>query len=145
MGSEMCIRDRRLADHHIGITHGGDGCSRRIVDFDRERAIKLSEIESAKNNPLDERISAIALEKQLDAQTDMPTVPEPLPPPSSLGGLLNFTNALEEEETTISGLMERTSETTEDIEERREIAEAIESIEKESELIEQEKQVEEEI
>ena len=135
----------RLADHHIGITHGGDGCSRRIVDFDRERAIKLSEIESAKNNPLDERISAIALEKQLDAQTDMPTVPEPLPPPSSLGGLLNFTNDLEEEETTISGLMERTSETTEDIEERREIAEAIESIEKESEQIEQEKQVEEEI
>ena len=52
----------RLADHHIGITHGGDGCSRRIVDFDRERAIKLSEIESAKDNPLDERISAIALE-----------------------------------------------------------------------------------
>ena len=135
----------RLADHHIGITHGGDGCSRRIVDFDRERAIKLSEIESAKNNPLDERISAIALEKILDAQTDMPTVPEPLPPPSSLGGLLNFTNDLEEEETTISGLMERTSETTEDIEERREIAEAIESIEKESEQIEQEKQVEEEI
>ena len=134
----------RLADHHIGITHGGDGCSRRIVDFDRERAIKLSEIESAKNNPLDERISAIALEKQLDAQADMPTVPEPLPPPSSLGGLLNFTEDLEEE-TTISGLMERTSETTEDIEERREIAEAIESIEKESEQIEQEKQVEEEI
>ena len=30
-----------LADHHIGITHGGDGCSRRIVDFDRDRAIKL--------------------------------------------------------------------------------------------------------
>ena len=74
----------------------------------------------------------------------MPTVPEPLPPPSSLGGLLNFTEDLEEE-TTISGLMERTSETTEDIEERREIAEAIESIEKESEQIEQEKQVEEEI
>ena len=71
----------RLADHHIGITHGGDGCSRRIVDFDRERAIKLSEIESAKDNPLDERISAIALEKQQDAQADMPTVPEPLPPP----------------------------------------------------------------
>ena len=30
-----------LADHHIGITHGGDGCSRRIVDFDRDRAIEL--------------------------------------------------------------------------------------------------------
>ena len=32
-----------LADHHIGITHGGDGCSRRIMDFDRERAIQVGE------------------------------------------------------------------------------------------------------
>ena len=119
----------RLADHHIGITHGGDGCSRRIVDFDRERAIKLSEIESAKDNPLDERISAIALEKQQDAQADMPTVPEPLPPPKSLGGLLNFTEEIAEEETTISGLMERASETSEDIQERREVSDAISSIE----------------
>ena len=123
----------RLADHHIGITHGGDGCSRRIVDFDRERAIQLSEIESAKDNPLDERISAIALEKQLEANTDMPTVPEPLPPPKSLGGLLNFTESEEtESEGPISGLIERTNELTEDIEERREVVDAIRSIDKES-------------
>ena len=123
----------RLADHHIGITHGGDGCSRRIVDFDRERAIQLSEIESAKDNPLDERISAIALEKQLEANTDMPTVPEPLPPPKSLGGLLNFTESEEtESEGPISGLIERTNELTEDIEERREVADAILSIDEES-------------
>ena len=32
-----------LADHHIGITHAGDGCSRRITDFDRAAAIELSE------------------------------------------------------------------------------------------------------
>ena len=119
----------RLADHHIGITHGGDGCSRRIVDFDRERAIQLSEIESAKDNPLDERISAIALEKQIEANTDMPTVPEPLPPPKSLGGLLNFTEAEDDEvEGPISGLIERANELTEDIDERREVAEAIRSI-----------------
>ena len=118
----------RLADHHIGITHGGDGCSRRIVDFDRETAIKLSEIESAKDNPLDERISAIALEKQQDAHADMPTVPEPLPPPKSLGGLLNFTEESDGEETTMPSLIERASETTEDIQERREVAEAIDSI-----------------
>ena len=135
----------RLADHHIGITHGGDGCSRRIVDFDRERAIKLSEIESAKDNPLDERISAIALEKQQDAQADMPTVPEPLPPPKSLGGLLNFTEETSEEETTISGLMERTSETTEDIQERREISDAISSIEEELEQTATTEHLEEEI
>ncbi len=135
----------RLADHHIGITHGGDGCSRRIVDFDRERAIKLSEIESAKNNPLDERISAIALERQQDAHVDMPTVPEPLPPPKSLGGLLNFTEDIGEEETTISGLMERANEMTEDIEERREVANAIDSIEEESEQFEPAEHIEEEI
>ena len=135
----------RLADHHIGITHGGDGCSRRIVDFDRERAIKLSEIESAKDNPLDERISAIALEKQQDAQADMPTVPEPLPPPKSLGGLLNFTEEIAEEETTISGLMERASETSEDIQERREVTEAISSIEKKLEQTAPTEHIEEEI
>ena len=55
----------RLADHHIGITHGGDGCSRRIVDFDRERAIELSETESAKNNPLDERIECYCAGKTI--------------------------------------------------------------------------------
>ena len=135
----------RLADHHIGITHGGDGCSRRIVDFDRERAIKLSEIESAKDNPLDERISAIALEKQQDAQADMPTVPEPLPPPKSLGGLLNFTEEIAEEETTISGLMERASETSEDIQERREVSDAIISIEEKLEQTEPTEHIEEEI
>ena len=135
----------RLADHHIGITHGGDGCSRRIVDFDRERAIKLSEIESAKDNPLDERISAIALEKQQDAQADMPTVPEPLPPPKSLGGLLNFTEEIAEEETTISGLMERASETSEDIQERREVSDAISSIEEKLEQTAPTEHIEEEI
>ena len=135
----------RLADHHIGITHGGDGCSRRIVDFDRERAIKLSEIESAKDNPLDERISAIALEKQQDAQADMPTVPEPLPPPKSLGGLLNFTEEIAEEETTISGLMERASETSEDIQERREVSDAISSIEEKLEQTKPTEHIEEEI
>ena len=135
----------RLADHHIGITHGGDGCSRRIVDFDRERAIKLSEIESAKDNPLDERINAIALEKQQDAEADMPTVPEPLPPPKSLGGLLNFTEETTEEETTISGLMERASETSEDIQERRDVSVAISSIEEELEQQAPTEHIEEEI
>ncbi len=135
----------RLADHHIGITHGGDGCSRRIVDFDRETAIKLSEIESAKDNPLDERISAIALEKQQDAHADMPTVPEPLPPPKSLGGLLNFTEESDGEETTMPSLIERASETTEDIQERREVAKAIDSIDEELEQLEATDEIEKEV
>ena len=117
----------KLADHHIGITHGGDGCSRRIVDFDRERAIELSEIESAKDNPLDERINAIILEKQQYAEIDMPRVPEPLAPPKSLGGLLNYVDE-EDEESTIKGLAERALELTEDIDERKELVEAIEEI-----------------
>ena len=121
----------RLADHHIGITHGGDGCSRRIIDFDRDRAIELSEIESAKDNPLDERINAIKLEKQLAADSDMPTVPEPLPPPSSLGGLLNYTEDDDIEDSSISSLADRASELTEDIEERQELVEAIEAINEE--------------
>ena len=63
----------------------------------------------------------------------MPTVPEPLPPPKSLGGLLNFTESEEtESEGPILGLIERTNELTEDIEERREVADAIRSIDKES-------------
>ena len=33
----------QLADHHIGITHAGDGCSRRITDFGREQAIEVGE------------------------------------------------------------------------------------------------------
>ena len=32
-----------LANHHIGITHAGDGCSRRITDFDRAAALQMSE------------------------------------------------------------------------------------------------------
>ena len=31
-----------LADHHIGITHAGNGCSQRITDFDRAAALDLS-------------------------------------------------------------------------------------------------------
>ena len=61
----------------------------------------------------------------------MPTVPEALPPPKSLGGLLNFTEEVDEE-TTISGLIERANELSEDIQERRDIVEAIDSIDNES-------------
>ena len=32
-----------MANHHIGITHAGDGVSRRITDFNREAALALGE------------------------------------------------------------------------------------------------------
>ena len=123
----------RLADHHIGITHGGDGCSRRIVDFDRERAMELSEKYSSSDSELEHRISEIAAEKLVEENNEMPKVPEPLPPPKSLGNLLNHMveSAEEGEETTISSLSERAAETQEDIEERQAISSEIQAIENE--------------
>ena len=123
----------RLADHHIGITHGGDGCSRRIVDFDRERAMELSEKYSSSDSELEERISEIAAEKLIEDNNEMPKVPEPLPPPKSLGNLLNhmMESAEEGEETTITSLSERAAETQEDIEERQAISSEIQAIEDE--------------
>ena len=123
----------RLADHHIGITHGGDGCSRRIVDFDRERAMELSEKYSSSDSELENRISEIAAEKLIEDNNEMPKVPEPLPPPKSLGNLLNhmMESAEEGEETTITSLSERAAETQEDIEERQAISSEIQAIEDE--------------
>ena len=127
----------RLADHHIGVTHGGDGCSRRIVDFDREKAIALgeralaeAEKDNAKNHSRIEEASA--------ASHEMPEVPEALPTPGSLGGLLNHMPAPEEtvEETVepslgLAALSERTADMTEDIEEYTEVAQAIQAVEAE--------------
>ena len=114
----------KLADHHIGITHGGDGCSRRILDFDRERAIALGEAalqeaqkDAAKN---ESRImDAVA------AAEDMPTVPDPLSVPKSLGGLLSHMHEEVGEDASLGGLVERTQELTEDINERAEVASKI--------------------
>ena len=76
-----------LADHHIGITHGGDGCSRRIVDFDRDRAIELgAQAEKEASDAADKNHSRIE-EARVIAE-EMPEVPESLPAPKSLGGLL---------------------------------------------------------
>ena len=117
----------RLADHHIGITHGGDGCSRRIVDFDRDKAIALGEkaLSEAKKDS-EKNHSRIA--EASAASHDMPTVPEPLATPGSLGGLLNHMKVDEIEEvpsTGLNALTERTADLTEDIEEYAEVAQAV--------------------
>jgi chromosome segregation protein len=113
----------KLADHHIGITHGGDGCSRRILDFDRERAIALGEAalkeaEKAATQNESRLLDAFA------AAEDMPRVPNELEVPRSLGGLLPHLSVSEEgpQAAGLGGLVERTLETTEDIEERAEVA-----------------------
>ena len=123
----------RLADHHIGITHGGDGCSRRIVDFDRERAIALGEKALAEAEKDNEKNHS-RIEEARAAEHEMPEVPDALPAPSSLGGLLPHLAAEEDEEQTLAGLSERTADLTEDIEAYQEVAGAIREAEQESSI-----------
>ena len=109
-----------LADHHIGITHGGDGCSRRIVDFNRERAIELgAEAEKEAAEASDKNHTRI--EEARVIADEMPEVPESLPAPKSLGGLLNHISDDEEPESGFEALTERAEELTEEIEERQKI------------------------
>jgi chromosome segregation protein len=116
----------KLADHHIGITHGGDGCSRRILDFDRERAMALGDAalkeaqKAAKKNETRILNAKAAVE-------GMPLVPAEPEVPQSLGGLVPHMLAasVPAVEPTMGGLAERAAEMTEDIAERSEVAHKI--------------------
>ena len=111
-----------LADHHIGITHGGDGCSRRIVDFNRERAIELgAEAEKEASEAADKNHSRIE-EARIIAE-EMPEVPSALPAPKSLGGLLKHLEDDDEqpETTGFEALTERAEDLSEEIHERNKI------------------------
>ena len=110
----------KLADHHIGITHGGDGCSRRILDFDRERAIALGEA-ALKEAQKDADKNESRIMDAVVAAQDMPTVPEALGVPRSLGGLLTHMHDDAGEEAGLGGLLGRTQELTEDINERAQV------------------------
>jgi len=114
----------KLADHHIGITHGGDGCSRRILDFDRERAIALGEA-ALKEAQKDAAKNESRIMDAVAAAEDMPTVPDPLAVPKSLGGLLSHMHDEVANDAPLGGLVERTQELTEDINERAEVASKI--------------------
>jgi len=113
-----------LADHHIGITHGGDGCSRRIMDFDRDRAMALGEaaLKEAEN---DANTNATRLLDAAAAAQGMPLVPEPLSVPQSLGGLVPHLSP----DGGLGGLVERTEDTNKDIEERAEVARQLTEVE----------------
>ena len=137
-----------LADHHIGITHGGDGCSRRIVDFDKTRAIQLGEqAEKEASEAADKNHTRI--EEVRVMESEMPEVPEPLSAPKSLGGLLKHIDSDEEgpeqdseTESSFTSLAERAEELTEDIQERQEVAsKIIEEQVQSAEEIEEEKEV----
>ena len=117
----------RVIDHHIGITHGGDGCSRRIVDFDRERAIALGERALAEAEKDNEKNHS-RIEEARAAEHEMPEVPEALPAPGSLGGLLPHMTVGDESEPSLAALSERTAEMTEDIEAYQEVAQAVREV-----------------
>ena len=133
----------RLADHHIGITHGGDGCSRRIVDFDRERAIALGERALAEAEKDNEKNHS-RIEEARAAEHEMPEVPEAMPAPQSLGGLLPHMTDQGESEPSLAALSERTAEMTEDIEAYQEVAQAVREVDQQD-AIESEIEDEEEL
>ena len=120
-----------LADHHIGITHAGDGCSRRITDFYRAAAIELSEeLEAEKKAQEESKAEKEAMPDLPDPQ-NMPKVPEPLENPASLGGLAERAGVEKgterhgtvavEEDSVIGSLRERTGDWTEDIDEKEKV------------------------
>ncbi len=76
-----------LADHHIGITHAGNGCSQRITDFDRAAALDLSEEIEAEERAREASEAEKESMPELPSPDEMPRTPEPLPELSSIGGL----------------------------------------------------------
>ena len=115
-----------LADHHIGITHAGNGCSQRITDFDRAAALDLSEEIEAEERAREASKTEKESMPELPSPEEMPRTPEPLPTPGSIGGLAGRAGvgvrdqdeeAPAEEPGDLSALRERADEVTEDIEE----------------------------
>ncbi len=115
-----------LADHHIGITHAGNGCSQRITDFDRAAALDLSDEIEAEERAREASKAEKESMPELPSPEEMPRTPEPLPTPGSIGGLADRAGVEvpdqdeenpAEESGELSALRERTDEVTEDIEE----------------------------
>ena len=77
----------QLADHHIGITHAGDGCSRRITDFDRDQAIEVGDAAHEELEAIKKTKAAKEALDELPAVEEMPKAPEEMATPASLGGL----------------------------------------------------------
>ncbi len=116
----------QLADHHIGITHAGDGCSRRIANFDKDKAIEVGEAALAENKAMDDRQSAMRGRMgELPTSDDMPNVPEEIETPTSLGGTISKEN-LEQGTDELSALKGRAEEMKEEIVEHQEYREKIE-------------------
>ena len=90
------------------------------MDFDRERAIQVGEEARIEQEAAMKQNKILSSESQA-FQDAMPSVPEEMDTPISLGGSNSF-----------EGLAERTEEMTEDIEERQSVASEIIAMEQES-------------
>ena len=132
----------QLADHHIGITHAGDGCSRRITDFGRDQAIEVGDAAHQELEAIKKTKDAKKALDELPAVEEMPKAPEELATPASLGGLdiddllaANKESELKaeaevteeaEDDDTLSSLADRAEDFREDMEEKLEVALPIE-------------------
>nr|AIF02268.1 Chromosome segregation ATPase (smc) [uncultured marine group II/III euryarchaeote KM3_156_A06] len=132
----------QLADHHIGITHAGDGCSRRITDFGRDQAIEVGDAAHQELEAMKKTKDAKKALDELPAVEEMPKAPEELATPASLGGLdiedllaANKESELKaeaevaeeaEDGDTLSSLADRAEDFREDMEEKLEVALPIE-------------------
>ena len=120
-----------LADHHIGVTHAGDGRSRLITDFDRASALEMGEQFEAERKAQEESAADKESMPELPDPENMPRAPEPLGTPKSLGGLADRAGVeveeseesteIDSEVDTMDSLRERTEEWTEDMEERESV------------------------
>ena len=108
----------QMADHHIGVTHGGDGCSRLIMNFDRDAAVEMGEAAEAELEAQRKAEEERANMPDLPIPQNRPMVPEPLPTPESLGGVREEDESKEEEASTIALLGDRAADTKEDLDER---------------------------
>ena len=110
----------QLADHHIGVTHAGDGCSRLIAGFDRDRAVELGEHAWAETQQqlegVRERVKRLA---GLPTAEHMPRVPEHPGTPESLAelphGALGEAHAEDFGDDSLRGLAGRTAGVSEDL------------------------------
>ena len=122
-----------MAEHHIGITHAGDGCSRMITDFGRDAAIEVGdaayeEVQVQKEN--ERRKGEL---DELPVVDEMPRTPGELPAPESLGGSsLGEGEQSEEDEVdnTLESLADRADDSREDMEEKLDVELAIEQSER---------------
>ena len=118
-----------MADHHIGITHAGDGCSRMITDFGREAAIEVGDaayVELEAQRESERRKGEL---DDLPVVDEMPRTPEELPAPESLGG--SSLEADSEADSTLESLSDRADDSREDMEEKLDVELAIQKSEQE--------------